>query len=400
MRNRNSPLKKAHSVKSISDPRDIERLRSLLNSRPRDLLLFDLAIETGMPAKQLLGLKIKDLHGLEVGEKLPFPQRKSDPLSSVRMSHRLFQTFGRYLSEVRPALDDYLFKLRKGSGQLSRSSASRMVRGWFNRAGISDMSGFLSLRKTWADQDGTSSLKNREQEQKILSEKNSTYRLDTIKAPTVQELVYKKLEQVIVLGHIRPGEQLIAEELARQMGVSRIPVREALGRLEARNFITIKPKKGIVVNQLSIEKLREILEVRLMVELPAANKAAICRSEDTLLSLELLNKQYLSARRNNDADELLRVNKEFHFTIYRESQMPILLTMIENLWNQVSPYYHIMFRQTELNDPLTGINYHERMFEAIKKRNPEEVCRWLRTDLTESTDFVINVFKLIETSHS
>jgi DNA-binding GntR family transcriptional regulator len=262
------------------------------------------------------------------------------------------------------------------------------------------MSGFLSLRKTWADQDGTSSLKNREQEQKILSEKNSTYRLDTIKAPTVQELVYKKLEQVIVLGHIRPGEQLIAEELARQMGVSRIPVREALGRLEARNFITIKPKKGIVVNQLSIEKLREILEVRLMVELPAANKAAICRSEDTLLSLELLNKQYLSARRNNDADELLRVNKEFHFTIYRESQMPILLTMIENLWNQVSPYYHIMFRQTELNDPLTGINYHERMFEAMKKRNPEEVCRWLRTDLTESTDFVINVFKLIETSHS
>ena len=79
MRNRNFPLKKAHSVKSISDPRDIERLRTLLNSRPRDLLLFDLAIETGMPAKQLIGLKIKDLHGLEVGEKLPFPQRKSDP---------------------------------------------------------------------------------------------------------------------------------------------------------------------------------------------------------------------------------------------------------------------------------------------------------------------------------
>jgi len=76
MRNRNSSLKKAHSVKSISDPRDIERLRTLLNPRPRDLLFFDLALETGMPAKQLLRLKIKDLHGLEVGEKLPFPQRK------------------------------------------------------------------------------------------------------------------------------------------------------------------------------------------------------------------------------------------------------------------------------------------------------------------------------------
>ncbi|MCG2778234.1 MAG: FCD domain-containing protein [Desulfobacterales bacterium] len=400
MRNRNFPLKKAHSVKSISDPRDIERLRTLLNSRHRDLLLFDLAIEPGMPAKQLIGLKIKDLHGLEVGEKLPFPQRKSDPRSSVSMSHRLFQTFGRYLSEVRPALDDYLFKSRKGSGPLSRSSASRMVRGWFDRAGISGMSGLLSLRKTWADQHGTPSLKEEEQGKEILPEGDSKYRLHTIKAPTIQELVYKKLEQVIVFGHIRPGEQLIAEELARQMGVSRIPVREALGRLEARNFITIKPKKGIVVNQLSVEKLREILEVRLMVELPAAKKAAVRRSEDTLRSLELLNKQYLSARRNNDADELLRVNKEFHFTIYRESQMPTLLTMIENLWNQVSPYYHIMFRQTELSDPLSGINYHRRMVEAMRKRNPEEVCRWLRTDLTESTDFVINVFKLIETSQS
>lgn len=400
MRNRNSSLKKAHSVKSISDPRDIERLRTLLNPRLRDLLLFDLAIETGMPAKQLLGLKMKDLHGLEVGEKLPFPQRKSDSRSSVSMSHRLFQTFGRYLSEARPALDDYLFRSRKGSGPLSRSSASRMVSGWFDRAGISGMSGLLSLRKTWADQHGTPSLKEEEQGQEILREGDSTYRLHTIKAPTVQELVYKKLEQVIVSGHIRPGEQLVTEELARQMGVSRIPVREALGRLEARNFITIKPKKGIVVNQLSVEKLREILEVRLMVELPAAKKAAVLRSEDTLRSLELLNKQYLSAHRNNDADELLRVNKEFHFTIYREAQMPILLTMIENLWNQVSPYYHILFRQTELSDPLTGINYHRRMLEAMRKRNPEEVCRWLRTDLTESTDFVINVFKLIETSQS
>lgn len=400
MRKRKPSLKRAHSVKSIGDPRDIERLRTLLNSRPRDLLLFDLALETGMPAKQLLGLKIKDLHGLEVGEKLSLPQRKSDPRSSVSMSHRLFQTFGRYLSEVRPELDDYLFKSRKGSGPLSISSASRMVSGWFDRAGISGMSGLLSLRKTWADQHGTPSLKEEEQGQEILREEDSTYRLNTIKAPTVQELVYKKLEQVIVSGHIRPGEQLVTEKLARQMGVSRIPVREALGRLEARNFITIKPKKGIVVNQLSVDKLREILEVRLMVELPAAKKATVRRSEDTLRSLELLNKQYLSARRNNDADELLRVNKKFHFTIYRESQMPILLTMIENLWNQVSPYYHIMFRQTELSDPLTGIDYHRRMLEAMRKRNPEEVCRWLRTDLTESTDFVINVFKLIETSQS
>jgi len=59
MRNRNSSLKKAHSVKSISDPRDIERLRTLLNPRPRDLLFFDLALETGMPAKQLLRLNFR-----------------------------------------------------------------------------------------------------------------------------------------------------------------------------------------------------------------------------------------------------------------------------------------------------------------------------------------------------
>ena len=398
MLNKNVPLKKAHSIKSISDPRDIERLRELLNSRPRDLLLFDLAIETGISAKQLLGLKIKDLYGIEVGGKLPFLTGKSDPRSYVNMSHRLFQTFGRYLSEVKPALNDYIFKSRKGSAPLSRSSASRMVRGWFDKTGISAMSGLSSLRKTWADQHGKSSLNEKEQE--ILSGKDSTYHLDTVKASTLQELVYKKLEHAIVSGHIKPGKQLFAEELARQMGVSRIPVREAFGRLEARNFITIKPQKGAIVNQLSMKKLREILEVRLLVELPAAMKAAVQRSEGTLISLELLNDQYLSARRNNDSDQLLRVNKEFHFTIYRESKIPVLLTIIENLWNQVSPYYHIMFRQTELSDPLTGINYHRKMLEEMRKRNPEEVSRWLRRDITESTDFVINVFKVIETSQS
>ncbi len=398
MLKKNDPLNKVHSIKSISDPLDIIRLRAHLNSIPRNLLLFDLAIETGISAKQLLGLRIKDLHGIEVGKRLPFLPRKSDSCSYVNMSYRLFQTFERYMLDAKPALDDYIFKSRKGSAPLSRSSASRLVRGWFDKAGISGMSGLSSLRKTWEDQHAGFLPEEKEQGDKMMARAETKYYLDTIKAPTLQEMVYKKLEQAIVYGHIKPGKQLIVEELARQMGVSRIPVREALGRLEARNFITIKPQKGAVVNQLSMEKLWEMLEVRLLVELPATKKAAVRRSKEALISLEHLNDQYLSASRNNDSDKLLRINKEFHFTIYRESRMPVLLTIIENIWNQVSPYYHIMFRQTELTDPLTGLNYHRKMLEEMRKRNSEEVCRLLRRDITESTEFVVNVFKAIELS--
>ena len=73
--------------------------------------------------------------------------------------------------------------------------------------------------------------------------------------------------------------------------------------------------------------------------------------------------------------------------------MPILLEMIEKLWDRVSPYYYILFRQSVKPGPVVGVSYHQEMIKAVKNQDPEEVAKWVEADLTDSTRFVLSLFE-------
>lgn len=380
-------------VKPIDNSQDIDRVRELIRSKTRNLLLFDLAVETGAPAKQLLCLKVGDLYELKVGDRMQTLLNRGSRNKPAVLGSRSHKTFGQFIAEKKRKREDFLFRSRKGNGPLSLSSASRLASGWFKQAGLHGLNGLLSLRKTWELNQDQVFLK----QQAIKAEKTTetTYVANSIQTKTAQELVYNELEQAIIKGRLKPGEKLITEKLARQMGTSRIPVREAIGRLEARNFVKIQPKKGVRVSELSEKNLKEILKIRLLLELEAAVKATPRTHENTLQKLKKINSEYADAQTKNDADEALRINEKFHFTIYREAQMPILLSMIHNLWKQISPYYHIMFRQTLFNDPRTGSISHKKIIEGMAEKNPLKVSKWLKKDLVDSTDFVIGVMRSI-----
>ena len=98
--------------------------------------------------------------------------------------------------------------------------------------------------------------------------------------------------------------------------------------------------------ELSRANLEEILELRLNLECQAARKAVVRVSEDTIRQLLKAHKAFAVARRNNDADKLLKHNREFHMLIYRDAKSPVLLDIIKQLWDRASHYYHIMFRQS------------------------------------------------------
>lgn len=386
--------KRKISAEPISNPEDVARIRGLIGHQPRDLLLFELALETGVTANQLLALKTKDLDGLSIGDEIIALSGKRDRGEAVVMGPRTYEAFQQW-SKYNPCKpDDHLFRSRKGNEALTLPSLSRLVSGWFNKAGLKGMTGLLSLRKTWELQQKKTAETLKETPSPATPE--PSYSVNSIRPKTTQELVYKELENAIITARIKPGERLVTDELARQMGTSRIPVREAIGRLEARNFLTVKPQKGATVNELSEKKLREILEIRLMLEGCAVRKATIAGSTSLIENLKRLNEEYLSAQQKNNPDEMISTNREFHFTIYRASNMLILLAMIQNLWDQVSPYYHIMFRQTVIQDPQTGHSHHQHIIDGIREKDPDKVSRWLETDLSDSTDFIIGVVRSMQ----
>ena len=376
------------TARPIESADDIARIRQSLVNKPRDLLLFEMATQTGVPAEQWLKLKVDQLITLTPGDHLPLTSKGKSSKSTVVMNEILYRSFRKYVDEIKPLGKDFIFKSRKGSGPLTLSSVSRIVKGWLQANKIEGHGGLLALRKTWVFHaaENTSSTVSQEN-----GPRGPDY-LRPIRMPTRQEVVYKELETAILSGHIRPGERILTEEIAQRLAVSKIPVREALRRLEAGGLISTKPNYSSTVTELSKENLEEILEIRINLECIAARKATNSKDAHLMDRLNVYHKQYSTARASNVADELLQSNKEFHHTLYQAANMPILLNMIEQLWYKVSPYYYILFRQSAKPNPVIGIRYHQEIINAVKRKDPDGVSKWIEADLTDSTRFVLSIF--------
>jgi len=379
---------RTNTTKFIKKTDDLNRLRSVLRKRPRDLLFLEMAIHSGLHAKDLLNLRVADLRGVKPGEKLRLHRidRASNQLVVSSAIHRIFRN---YLREESLTDEDYLFRSQKGGLPLTLVSQSRLVSRWFEEAGLSISGGILALRRTWAYHCGAGNRKGAKQQ-------NSKTPIERELGQSIsrRDMVYRKLQHEIVSGRLIPGQRIYIENISRGMEVSPIPVREAFAMLEAGGFINSDKKRGYLVNELSESNLREILKIRLLLECAAGEQAAQCPSEQAVGRLEEIQGRYIAARTTNNFEALLKTNKEFHHAIYRESDMPILKSHIDRLWDRVSPYYHIMFRQVEKPNPVVGIHYHQRMIDAIRNQNTMEMRRWIKADLSDSTRFVIELFTL------
>jgi DNA-binding GntR family transcriptional regulator len=381
-------------VGAIESPKELERLRLILADRPRDLLLVDLITGTTIPIRDLLRLKVKDLLHLKVGDLLPVGGSKAKRRYESSMTNVLNDTWLKYVNEVRPHEDDYIFKSRKGNKPLTLQGVSQMIKRRFDDAGLRGLNGIRSLRKAWVQH----AFPDKGRLHQELKDEAGVEVLKPIEIAGIAETVYRELLRAIVSGKIMPGQKLTAETIATQMKVSSMPVREALGRLKEAGFVSVSRKTGVVVKALSREMLRDILEIRLALEGLAARKAAVAVSEETLHRLEWLHREYERANRLQNADEMLRINKQFHLTIYREAGMPLLEDLIEGLWNKISPYFHILLRildEGEHSLSQETANNHKHMLEGMRHRDPKEVWKWLEPDLTVPTEQVIAYFERI-----
>lgn len=370
---------------------ELEKIRLLLKDRPRDLLFFEIATQTTANVSEILLLRVADLNRLNVNQPLPLNQKPwratIKPLLTTRMKDYLL----RYLAKERPDEHDFVFKSRKGNLPLTKTSASRIIRGWLEETGLLHLGGLRGLRYAQVKALSDNHSNPKYEERAFLGQV-----LPKIEIQTLQEAVYKELEKYIISGRIPPGYKLTIEEVARHMDVSRIPIREAFGRLEARGFISTQTKSGCVVNELSRSKFKEILDLRLLLESEAIASAAPQIEKETIDSLMIAHNEFAEARRFHEADRLLTANREFHMLAYKDAERPILINLINQLWNRVSPYYHIMFRQSLLKHPSMGVNYHNYIVKAMQEHDPEKAQHWLGADLMNSADFVLELFDLHE----
>ncbi len=159
------------------------------------------------------------------------------------------------------------------------------------------------------------------------------------------EAALERLREAIILGELTPGTPLRLEELARTLGMSISPVREAVRRLEALGLAEHVPHHGAKVTGLDVEELRELFSVRLALETLALGRAAeLFTAADERAAYAQLA-AFGAARQRRDAREAVRAHTAFHFALYEAARSSWLLRLIRPAWDSCERYRPVLLEE-------------------------------------------------------
>src|SRR6266568_4532718 len=128
----------------------------------------------------------------------------------------------------------------------------------------------------------------------------------------LRQSVYEALVELVIAGRLTSGQHLVETELARQLGVSRQPVREALHRLEAEGWVDLRPNQGAFVHVPTDHEVDELLDVRELLEVEAARLAAHAATKDQVANLADVCKRGEAAVEAGQTELFVALNNEFH----------------------------------------------------------------------------------------
>jgi DNA-binding GntR family transcriptional regulator len=200
------------------------------------------------------------------------------------------------------------------------------------------------------------------------------------------EAAVADLQEAILAGELAPGAPLRLEELARSLGMSISPVREAVRQLESLGLAVHVPHRGARVSELAIDDLRDTYEVRLALETLAVRRAAERFTEgDGATSTEHLER-WAEAHRGGDSVEARREHAAFHFSLYEASGSEWLVRLIRPAWENSERY-------RALSLPKRGTlprrrQEHEAILDACVRHDPDEAERQLRGHLALTANLV------------
>ena len=198
---------------------------------------------------------------------------------------------------------------------------------------------------------------------------------------TLTMQVLNKLMDWIMDGKLKMGEKLNTEELARQLGVSRMPIREALKSLEKMGLAESIPYVGVKLVSLEQEDVLQIYLMRQLLEPLAAGEACKKITEEQIHELEEIHKEYIPIVEADeiDAKKLYLQNRKFHFAIYSISEMDRVCAMIESLWDTLSFFKLIYGRDVikNTNGAKNMIAEHQGYIDALKDRDAERLKKSL-----------------------
>jgi DNA-binding GntR family transcriptional regulator len=193
--------------------------------------------------------------------------------------------------------------------------------------------------------------------------------------PTAQQFVLGELRRAITSGQLKPGAPIRQEALAEQLGVSRVPLREALKALEAEGLVVHEAHRGSFVAELSLADLREVYRLREILEAEAVRQATKRMDQGILDGLTAAQREVEAASDAEDVPKMTAANRRFHFALYEAAGMPRLARLIATLWDATDAYRSLYYGEPVNRDHV--VHEHRAILDALRSGQAEDAVRLL-----------------------
>lgn len=200
--------------------------------------------------------------------------------------------------------------------------------------------------------------------------------LGTIHQLSLKDQVYRRLRDAIAEGVLAPGDRLVEQELAEQLGVSRTPVREALQKLANEGLVSMLPRRGVVVESLSADDVDEIFRIREVLEGLAGYLAATRADEAVLAHMDAIVAESAAANQKGDEEAVVELNRRFHELVVAASKSARLEELIHIVLSQISHYRQMTMTSSSRRD--AAVPEHKKIVEALRRRDPADAEACLR----------------------
>ncbi|HPQ94135.1 MAG: GntR family transcriptional regulator [Thiothrix sp.] len=197
----------------------------------------------------------------------------------------------------------------------------------------------------------------------------------------IHQWVYQSLRRSILCGGFPPGERLTIRGLAEKLGVSPMPVREALHRLTCEGAVAVRGNRRVMIPEMTPSRLKALYDLRIVLESHAALKAMPYVHEAELLKLEQLDRAVdASLKQPDDVQSWTLANQAFHRYLYQQNPVPAAVPLIESVWLQLGPFLHLVLSGLSEN---YRIDRHQEALEALRQHNGFALQRAIEADIRD-----------------
>lgn len=204
----------------------------------------------------------------------------------------------------------------------------------------------------------------------------------------LRDVVFNTLREEILKGELRPGERLMEIHLAKKLGVSRTPIREAIRKLELEGLVAMIPRRGAQVAQITEKNLRDVLEVRKALDALAVELACERRTEEQVRNLRKACDVFAEVTRTQDAVRIAQADVELHDSIIQASGNERLVQMVNNLSQQMYRYRLEYIKDVSQHKRL--IEEHELIYDCILRQDQAAGAKAISTHIYNQEQSIMN----------